>query len=70
MAAETAGFTDSNPIIDERYEQALHAELHECLRLMRKIDTELEAFRPLLRQFTSPVAIAGAVRRARKNGNG
>ena len=63
MAAETPVITDSN----QPYDGDLHTELHEILRLVRKLDRELEPLRPLLAQFTgSPVAAAAAIRRSRK----
>jgi hypothetical protein len=46
----------------------LHSEVHESLRLLRKLDALLTQFEPVIAQFTSPVAAGSALRRARKAG--
>lgn len=57
MAAEIREITESN--------QDLHAEMHECLRILLRIEAVLIKFEPLLSQFgTSPLATRRAMRRA------
>lgn len=58
------------------FEEHVLTELHELLKLVRKLDAELEEFRPLLAMFrpgngTSDLQRAGLVRtlrRARRDG--
>jgi hypothetical protein len=66
MPVEFREITESNQCGCEH----VLTDLHEAVRLLTKIDRELEPLRPLLAQFTSPAAAVGALRRGRKAGRG
>lgn len=78
MVAEITGITERNDdslsvILGEI--AALHDEIHEALRLLRKHDALLEQFRPLLDRYSTPAGAYMAARQARKralqeDGNG
>ena len=66
MAAEISPIseiTDGN--------QDLHAEMHEALRILLRLEAVLVQFEPLLSQFaTSPMAARRAMRRAGRGDGG
>ena len=48
----------------------LHAELHECLRILLRLEAVLVRFEPLLSQFgASPLATRRALRKAGRDGS-
>jgi len=49
---------------------AMHAELHEAVRLLTKLDRVLEQYRPLLDRAGTPLAAMMAERKDRRNGGG
>ena len=49
---------------------AMHAELHEAVRLLTKLDRVLEQYRPLLDRAGTPLAAMMAARKDRRNGGG
>ena len=49
--------------------QDLHAEVHECLRILLELERILVRFQPLLNQLTtSPLATKRAMRKAGRGG--
>ena len=46
----------------------LHQEIHEAVVLLRKQDTLLEQYRPLLQRFSTPLAAGLVGRKAARNG--
>lgn len=61
MAAEITQITDSN-------HEHIYCDLHEALQILRRIDSLLTEFQPLMAQFRSPAAAMLAGRKARRNG--
>lgn len=47
---------------------ALHEEIHEAVRLLRKLDRELESWRPTLNLLRTPGAAAAAGMLGRRRG--
>lgn len=56
------------PAADNQLAAAGHEEIHECLRLLRKHDELLEAFRPLLDRYSAVAGSPAARWAKRRNG--
>jgi hypothetical protein len=74
MAADISEITESNQPGTEEMLAHILTDLHDALkmlteqgRLLAKHDAMLERFRPLIDQYSSPVAAYTAARRARRN---
>lgn len=59
VAAETSGITDG-------YQDSLTVMM-ECLRILRKVERELDEWRPTIDRFRTPLAAAMVARRTRRN---